>query len=202
MLKVETWPIDKLVPYIRNPRKNEEAVPKMASLIKEFGFKIPVVVRSDGELIDGHLRLKAARMLGLKEVPVILADEWTKEQVKAFRIAVNKSAEWADWDEEYLKLELEELRDMNFDLNLTGFGDMELTETLEDLTPDPVDAEEYKDFEGDEDDLLVSKRVIIVFKDEEEMFIRKMLKLTSDEHIAVLYKADDLAKRFEENGDD
>ena len=202
MLKVETWPIDKLVPYIRNPRKNEEAVPKMASLIKEFGFKIPVVVRSDGELIDGHLRLKAARMLGLKEVPVILADEWTKEQVKAFRIAVNKSAEWADWDEEYLKLELEELRDMDFDLNLTGFGDMELTETLEDLTPDPVDAEEYKDFEGDEDDLLVSKRVIIVFKDEEEMFIRKMLKLTPDEHIAVLYKADDLAKRFEENGDD
>lgn len=202
MLKVETWPIDKLVPYIRNPRKNEEAVPKMASLIKEFGFKIPVVVRSDGELIDGHLRLKAARMLGLKEVPVILADEWTKEQVKAFRIAVNKSAEWADWDEEYLKLELEELRDMNFDLNLTGFGDMELTEALEDLTPDPVDAEEYKDFEDDEDDLLVSKRVIIVFKDEEEMFIRKMLKLTPDEHIAVLYKADDLAKRFEENGDD
>lgn len=92
-LKIEYWPIDRLVFYARNPRKHEHAVPKMASLIKEFGFKVPVVARSDGAVVDGHLRLMAARHLGMETVPVVLADEWTEAQVKAFRIAVNKSAE-------------------------------------------------------------------------------------------------------------
>ena len=94
-LKVEMWPIDRCIPYCRNPRRNEHAIPKMASLIKEFGFKVPVVARSDGSVVDGHLRLMAARHLGMETVPVVLADEWTEAQVKAFRIAVNKSAELA-----------------------------------------------------------------------------------------------------------
>jgi ParB-like chromosome segregation protein Spo0J len=94
-MQIEYWDIDKLIPYARNPRKNDDAVPKMAGLIKEFGFKVPVVIRSDGEVIDGHLRLKAARQLGMEKVPVVLADEWTPAQVKAFRLAVNRSAEWA-----------------------------------------------------------------------------------------------------------
>lgn len=84
-LKVEQWAIDRLTPYARNPRKNDQAVPKMASLIKEFGFKVPVVARSDGSVIDGHLRLKAARYLGMETVPVVLADEWTEAQVKEER---------------------------------------------------------------------------------------------------------------------
>lgn len=125
-LEVEMWPIERCVPYCRNPRKNDEAVPKLASLIKEFGFKVPVVVRSDGEVIDGHLRLKAAQMIGLKEVPVVLADEWTEAQVKAFRIAVNKSAEWAEWDDDLLKLEFEELKDMDFNLDITGFDENDI----------------------------------------------------------------------------
>lgn len=120
-LKIEQWPIEKLTPYARNPRKNDEAVPKMAGLIREFGFKVPIVARSDGTVIDGHLRLKAASHLGMPQVPVVLADEWTEAQVKAFRLAVNKSAEWADWDEGLLVLELEDLKADDFDLELIGF---------------------------------------------------------------------------------
>ena len=129
-LVVEYWPIDRLVFYARNPRKNEHAVPKMASLIKEFGFKVPVVARSDGSVVDGHLRLMAARHLGMETVPVVLADEWTEAQVKAFRIAVNKSAELAEWDPALLALEIEDLKELDFDLELTGFELPELDEIL------------------------------------------------------------------------
>jgi ParB-like chromosome segregation protein Spo0J len=108
-MKIETWPIDRLVFYARNPRKNDPAVDRMCGSIREFGFKIPCLVRSDGEVIDGHLRLKAARKLGIKEIPVILCDEWTPAQVKAFRLMVNRSATWADWDDDLLKLELMDL---------------------------------------------------------------------------------------------
>ena len=101
-MEIKIWPIDKLVVYARNPRKNDAAVDRMCGSIREFGFKIPCLVRSDGEVIDGHLRLKAARKLGITEIPVILCDEWTPAQVKAFRLMVNRSATWAEWDEELL----------------------------------------------------------------------------------------------------
>jgi DNA modification methylase len=120
-VEVQIWPIDKLVFYARNPRKNDAAVDRMCGSIREFGFKIPVLARSDGEVVDGHLRLKAARKLGITEVPVILCDEWTPAQVKAFRLMVNRSVTWADWDEELLALELQELNAADFDLSLTGF---------------------------------------------------------------------------------
>ena len=139
-MQIEYWAIDRLIPYARNPRKNDDAVPKMAGLIKEFGFKVPIVARSDGEVIDGHLRLKAAHKLGLKEVPVVLADEWTPAQVKAFRLAVNKSAEWAEWDEELLKLELDELKLDDFDLPLIGFDD-----ALQDKVASDIIDKEYKE---------------------------------------------------------
>src|SRR5438105_15943178 len=119
--QIQNWPIDKLVFYARNPRKNDSAVDRMCGSIREFGFKVPVLARSDGEVIDGHLRLKAARKLGITEVPVILCDEWTAAQVKAFRLMVNRSVTWADWDEELLALELSDLQNSNIDLSLTGF---------------------------------------------------------------------------------
>lgn len=125
-LNVEQWPIERLIPYCRNPRKNDAQVDRMASAIREFGFRIPIVARSDGSVVDGHLRLKAAQKLGLKEVPVALADELTEAQVKAFRILANKSANWAEWDMDLLKLELEELHAVDFDLELTGFDAGEL----------------------------------------------------------------------------
>ena len=98
--QIQIWPIDRLVFYARNPRKNDAAVDRMCSSIREFGFKIPVLARSDGEVVDGHLRLKAARKLGITEVPVILCDEWTAAQVKAFRLMVNRSVTWAQWDDD------------------------------------------------------------------------------------------------------
>src|SRR6266436_3249791 len=103
---IELWPRDRLIPYARNPRKNEHAVDRMVASIREFGFKVPVLARSSGEVIDGHLRLKAAEKLGIAEVPVILCDDWTDAQVKAFRLLVNRSVNWADWDSELLSLEL------------------------------------------------------------------------------------------------
>src|SRR5947209_4476783 len=127
---IETWPIERLVEYPRNPRKNDKAVDRMCGSIREFGFKIPCLVRSDGEVVDGHLRLKAARKLGIAEVPVILCDEWTPAQVKAFRLMVNRSVTWADWDEELLALELKELQGLDFDLELTGFDGRELDNLL------------------------------------------------------------------------
>src|ERR1700681_2529561 len=128
--QIELWPIDKLVAYVNNPRKNDGAVDRMCGSIREFGLKIPVLARSDGEVVDGHLRLKAAKKLGINEVPVILCDEWTPAQVKAFRLMVNRSVTWADWDDELLALELQELNEVDFDLSLTGFDPKELDDLL------------------------------------------------------------------------
>ena len=135
-MEIEVWPIDRLVVYARNPRKNDAAVDRMCGSIREFGFKIPCLVRSDGEVVDGHLRLKAARKLGIAEIPVILCDEWTPAQVKAFRLMVNQSATWADWDEELLAIELLDLQTSDFDLSLTGFSSKEIDDLLLRDTPD------------------------------------------------------------------
>lgn len=129
-IRMETWPIDRFIPYARNPRKNNHAVDRMCASLREFGFKIPCLVRSDGEVVDGHLRLKAAQKLGITEVPVILCDEWTPAQVKAFRLMVNRSVAWANWDEELLALELQEIQALSFDLNLTGFEVPEIDHLL------------------------------------------------------------------------
>src|SRR6266404_1461246 len=134
--EIRIWPVDRLVGYTRNPRKNTAAVDRMCGSIREFGFKIPCLIRSDGEVIDGHLRLKAARKLGLTDIPVILCDEWTPAQVKAFRLLVNRSATWADWDEELLALELRDLQTSDLDLALTGFDRKEIEDLLLKDTPD------------------------------------------------------------------
>jgi ParB-like chromosome segregation protein Spo0J len=89
-----------------------------------------VLARSGGEIVDGHLRLKAARKLGIAEVPVITCDEWSAAQVKAFRLMVNRSVTWADWDEELLALELQEIQEADFDLSLTGLNSGEIDDLL------------------------------------------------------------------------
>ena len=120
-MQFETWPIERCIDYARNPRKNDHAVDKVAAAIREFGFRVPIVAKSDGLVVDGHLRLKAAKKLGLAEVPVILADDMTDAQIKAFRLSVNKVAELAEWDIDLLKLEFQDLEADGFDLSLTGF---------------------------------------------------------------------------------
>jgi hypothetical protein len=135
-LEVLTWSIDRFVPYARGPRKNNTAVGRMAISIREFGFKIPVLARSDGEVVDGHLRLKAARKLRMTDIPVLLCDEWTPAQVKGFRLMVNRSVTWAAWDDELFALELQELTEADFDLSLTGFGPVEIDALLVDPEED------------------------------------------------------------------
>lgn len=131
-LVFETWPIERLIEYARNPRKNDHAVDKVAAAIREFGFRVPVVAKSDGTVVDGHLRLKAAKKLGLDEVPVVLADDMTEAQIKAFRLSVNKVAELADWDDELLGLEILDLKEMGFDIDLIGFDADEIANLFPD----------------------------------------------------------------------
>lgn len=129
-LVLEQWAIEKLVPYIKNPRKNDEQVDKMCASIKEFGFRIPIVAKSDGTVVDGHLRLKAAYKLGMKEVPVVLADNLTDAQVKQFRLLANRSANCADWDISLLAEELQDILSDGADLELTGFSETEIEDVL------------------------------------------------------------------------
>ena len=129
-LQLEQWPIGRLVEYERNPRKNDDVVDRMAQAITEFGFRIPIVARSDGLVVDGHLRLKAARVLGLDTVPVVLADELSETQIKAFRLLANQSANWAEWDELLLSSELNDLLAEDYDMSLIGFDDDELEALL------------------------------------------------------------------------
>ena len=128
-LRLEYLPVSELIPYIKNPRKNDAAAEKLVPLIEEFGFKIPILVdekNNKNEIIAGHTRLKAALLLGIEKVPVIFADDLSPEQVKAFRIADNKSSEWAEWDRDLLVGELSDLRDIGIDLDITGFSAYEV----------------------------------------------------------------------------
>src|SRR5437867_2113247 len=125
-MSIVSFPLDQLKGYERNPRRNDGAVDRMVGSIEEFGFKIPILALSDGTVVDGHLRLKAATQMGMAEIPVILCDEWTEAQVKAFRLLANRSAGWAEWDTELLKLEMADLQAADFDLALTGFEALEI----------------------------------------------------------------------------
>jgi len=120
--QLESWPTDSLIEYARNPRKNDHAVDRVAAAIREFGFRVPILAKSDKTIVDGHLRLKAAKKLGLEEVPVLLCDDMTDIQVRAFRLSVNKVSQFADWDSEMLRVELDALGVDGFDLELTGFS--------------------------------------------------------------------------------
>lgn len=113
--------LDELKPYPNNPRKNDGAVEAVAESIREFGFKVPIIVDSDNTIVAGHTRLKAAEKLGLDTVPVIVADDLTEEQARAFRLVDNKTAELAGWDFAALEAELEALRD--FDMTAFGFDE-------------------------------------------------------------------------------
>ena len=108
-LKIEYLKTDELIPYANNPRNNDEAVDYVANSIEEFGFKVPCVIDSEKNVVCGHTRLKAAKKLGIKEVPCIIADDLTEEQIDAFRLADNKTAEIATWDFEKLEIELESI---------------------------------------------------------------------------------------------
>ena len=111
--------IDELIPYENNPRLNDEAVEYVKNSIKEFGFKVPVVIDKDNVIIAGHTRIKASKELGIKDIPCIIADDLTEEQVKAFRLADNKVSEKSMWD--YTKLDEELNNILDIDMSLFDF---------------------------------------------------------------------------------
>ncbi len=124
-MEVKNVPISRLKPYENNPRKNEKAVDKVVESIRAFGFKQPLVADRNGVIIVGHTRYKAALKLGLTEVPVLYAIDLTDEQTKAYRLADNKTAEFAEWDSELLGIELETLALESFDMTRFGFDEPE-----------------------------------------------------------------------------
>jgi DNA modification methylase len=130
-MTVEMWPVERVRPYDKNPRLNDDAVDAVARSIQEFGFRQPIVVDDEGVIIIGHTRFKAAKKLGLTEVPVHIARGLSPEKVKALRIADNKTAEIAEWNLELLPIELAELQGMDFDLELLGFDQDELAKLLD-----------------------------------------------------------------------
>ena len=127
--------LEELKPYENNPRKNDEAVDYVANSIKEFGFKVPIIIDKNGVIIAGHTRYKASQQLGLSKVPCIIADDLTEEQVRAFRLADNKVSEIADWDFDLLGQELADIQDIDmsmFDFDLSSLDDEEEKEIIED----------------------------------------------------------------------
>lgn len=125
--------VEELIPYINNPRENDQAVDAVASSIKNFGFKVPIMIDKKNEIVNGHTRLKAAKKLGMGEVPTIIADDLTDEQIKAFRLADNKVGEIAEWDEDALAIELEELENLNMDMSQFGFETFDNDIDIDDL---------------------------------------------------------------------
>jgi len=130
MLKIVYCNVDELIPYNNNPRINDNAIGPVAESIKEFGFKVPVVIDENHVIICGHTRVLAAKSLNIKEVPCVVASDLSPEQIKAYRIADNKTGEIAEWNFELLPLELKDLQNMNFDLSLLGFDADELDKLL------------------------------------------------------------------------
>lgn len=130
-LKIEYVDINSIKPYENNPRHNEEAIPYVMNSIKEFGFKNPIIIDKNNVIIAGHTRLESAKRLGMKEVPIIHADDLTEEQVKAFRLADNKVSEKAEWDFNMLDAELADL-----DIDMTDFGFDKLDINIDDYGTD------------------------------------------------------------------
>lgn len=123
--------IEDLIPYEKNPRVNDEAVKYVANSIKEFGFKVPIIVDKNNVIVAGHTRYKACKELGIKNVPVIIADDLNEEQIKAFRLADNKVSEKAEWDFNMLDAELADL-----DIDMSDFGFDKLDINIDDYGTD------------------------------------------------------------------
>jgi ParB-like chromosome segregation protein Spo0J len=130
-MDIELRNIDDIRPYESNPRQNDQAVDAVATSLREFGFRQPIVVDPDGVIIVGHTRWKAAKKLGLAKVPVHVARDLSPEQVRAYRLADNQTATLSEWNYELLPIELKDLQAADFDLSLLGFDEKELAKLLD-----------------------------------------------------------------------
>lgn len=147
MLAIANRPVGDLVPYENNPRKNDSEVPKMVELIKKFGFKVPILTKGN-RVVDGHLRLKAAKALNMTEVPTLDVGDMTEAEERALRIALNKSVEWAQWDKDALGVEMKAIMDAGLDLHLTGFSGKETTDLIAKVATSALNEPPMKDPAG------------------------------------------------------
>lgn len=134
---------EELIPYEKNPRDNRLAIDDVVRSIEEYGFTNPILVNEEKVILAGHTRREAAILAGLEKVPYIVVDGLTEAQQKAYRLADNKLSELSIWDEDLLKEELEDLLDEDYDISLTGFSDVDLTDLLK-------DEEDLEDIEPEE----------------------------------------------------
>lgn len=150
-MKIQKIKTDSLIPYDKNPRNNNESISSVMSSIKEFGFQQPIVVDKKLVVIIGHTRLQAAKNLKMKEVPVHIADDLSKAQVKALRLVDNKSGEKSFWDTELLREEIGDLADLDFDVDMKDFGfeDFELKSVFDGNDDDPENKDNSFDEEND-----------------------------------------------------
>jgi ParB-like chromosome segregation protein Spo0J len=157
--KVQQWAIERLTPYARNARTHSDAqVAQLAASIREWGWTTPILVSPDGGVIAGHGRLLAARQLGMVNVPVIVAEGWSEPKTRAYVLADNQLALQAGWDSELLALELGELGELGFDLDLTGFSEGEIAALSIDDAKPPTKEQESSTKEIDPDDFTLGHR--------------------------------------------
>lgn len=178
-MEIENTAIETIKPYEKNPRKNEKAIEKVAESLSEFGWQQPIVVDEDFIVLAGHTRLSAAKSLGFSEVPIYVAKGLTEAQKKSYRIADNKTSEYAEWDKDLLQQEFSALMGLDADLTLTAFSLDEISKFSDDFL-DWDDGEENEEEEVDHDDLLKDlnsahvKMVLIYLNTETEPVFREM----------------------------
>jgi len=164
-LKIQTIPLKDIHPYARNPRKNDEAMKNVAASIRQFGFLVPLVIDRNHEIVAGHTRYKAAQSLGMKDVPCVIADELTEDQIKAFRLADNKVGEMAQWDMDLLPLELADIVMPMTDFGFQAISDVDFSDQF------TLDAGEKKPFQ----------QISITVHDEQARLILAAIKYVYDQ---------------------
>lgn len=192
-LKIVMKRVDEITPYANNPRKNERTALALKKSIDAFGFKNPIIIDENNVIVSGHARLKAAIMLGMDEVPCTYADGLTEDEIRAFRIADNKTAEAAGWDYDLLMEEMTSLKNDGFDLDFTAFNEAEqLFYGEPDLRPEKVDRQEYKAYEqAAENNILQSFNVAITCEnDDEKDWLRALIH--ENRTLKRLYRVDEL----------
>jgi ParB-like chromosome segregation protein Spo0J len=180
-MKVQELPLDKIISYARNPRKNEAAITKVAASLKEFGWRQPIVVDPEHVIIAGHTRYEAAKRLGLKTAPVHVAEGLTPAQIKAYRIADNRTGPEAEWDYELLRLELEDLKGLELDLELTGFSSPEIDRLFGEEVDPTSEWEGMPEFK--QEDETAFRTLIVHFLDRNAVddFVQRIGQLITDQ---------------------
>lgn len=182
--------IEDITPYANNPRRNDQTALKLRKSIQEFGFKNPIILDDNDVIVSGHARLKAAIMLGMQEVPCVYANGLTEAEIKAFRLADNKTAEIAGWNYDKLCEEMSALNADGFNLDFSGFNEAEQFYYLADeALPEKVDKQEYKEYqqEAEKENVKGFVTAIICESDEDKEYLKALIH--ESKHLLRVYTA-------------